>query len=823
MSIVAFHNVEKSFGGQRLFTTVTFAVDAHDHAVLVGRNGTGKTTLLRLIAGDEHPDSGTVARARGRRVWLHDQTPELQADRPVRDYLLEAFGEAVQLEAALRDTEERLSGLAEHSPELRDTMKSYQQLQRRFEAAGGYDYRSRLTGVVEGLGLPEEMLERHILSLSGGELTRVTLARALLADADLLLLDEPTNHLDIDSVEWLEGFLQDYPRAFLLVTHDRRLLERVGRRVLAVEHEHVEVQTGDFATYVREHESRQRVVLQQFEQDKEKIEQLQRFYDRFHAKKTKAKQAKAKLTQIERIKAGMKAPPREVRSFKLGLPQPQPSARVVLEMKTPAVTVGGATDPGGVRRLLRDVDVVVERGEKIALLGPNGSGKTTLVETIAALRNLAAGAAHWGHNVRVAYYSQQGRELNEADTVLQSVLPLVGHDEEQARRLLGRFQFDSDEVAKQVAMLSGGERSRLRLLALLVGDANFLLLDEPTNHLDMGSVEALADALDDYTGTILLVTHDRHLIDTVAGRVLEIHDGTLLNHLSAQRYWEARAARQAGDGDAVAAAPRPAAATPPPAGAPRPRPPARPRRARARGRPRRRAAPARVCAPPRRLCCAPRSAWARSTPSWPSRTPTPTAIFWRGCWTSAASSRPGWSASTKSGSGSSTRPAEAERGGAAGTAPLRLVLRCARGPRPASATRARRATGRPEVRAATRRAHRAGAAAPHACLVRRAPPRPALAPHHRPLRRAGRRDHAAADAGAARDPQIRGVPGRLPHAGGAGRGAARRGAGPVARAGLQQPRRAPAPLRGGGVHPVRRAARGGRTLPHPRRPAPRPG
>ncbi len=548
MSIVTFNNVEKSFGGQRLFTTVTFSIDALDHAVLVGRNGTGKTTLLRLVSGAEHADSGTIARARGRRIWLHEQTPELQSDRPVGDYLLEAFGEAVELEAALRATEESLSGLAEHSPELRDTMRTYQQLQRRFEAAGGYGYRSRLTGVVEGLGLPDDMLERGLLSLSGGELTRVTLARALLADADLLLLDEPTNHLDIDSVEWLEGFLADYPRAFVLVTHDRRLLEKVGRRVFAVEHEHVEVQGGDFATYLRESGARLDLMRREYEQDLEKIAQLQRFYDRFHAKKDKAKQAKAKLTQIERIKRGLREPPRQTKSFKLGLPQPKPSARVVLEMKTPALRVGSADDPAGTRTLVRDVDIVLERGEKVALLGANGSGKTTLVETVAGLRSLADGATHLGHNVRVAYYSQQGRELEETATCLETVLPLVGHDEEQARKLLGRFQFGPDEVEKRVEMLSGGERSRLRLLTLLVGDANFLLLDEPTNHLDMGSVEALADALEDYTGTILLVTHDRHLIDRVATRVLEIHDDGLLNHLSSTRYWESRAARLGGAG-----------------------------------------------------------------------------------------------------------------------------------------------------------------------------------------------------------------------------------------------------------------------------------
>ena len=553
MTLVSFHDVEKSFGERRLFTNVSFVLEAADHAVLVGRNGSGKTTLLRIIAGTEHADRGSVVRARGRRVWLHEQTPELLHDRPVRDYLMEAFAEITSLEAELRRAEEALSCLREDSPGLQNALHTYQLLQRRFESQGGYHYRVELDDVLGGLGLPPAMLDRGILSLSGGELTRVTLARALLAEADVLLLDEPTNHLDIDSVEWLEEFLLTYPRAFVLVTHDRRLLERVGSRVLSLEQEHIETMASDFATYIRERGTALALMEREFVQAQEKIDQLQRYYDRFHAKKNKAKQAKAKLTQMERIKRDLKPPPRRARTFHLGLPQPQPSSRTVLEMKTAALAVGGEAGVGERRVLLRDIDIVLERGEKVALLGPNGAGKTTLIETILGLRTLADGAAHIGHNARLAYFSQQGRELDADATMLETVLPLVGHDEEIARSLLGRFLFSADDVQKRVGNLSGGERSRLRLLVLLTGDANFLLLDEPTNHLDVDSVEALAAALADYTGTVLLITHDRHLIDSVVTRVLEIHDGGLLNHLSVDRYWEARAARRPAAEEAAAA------------------------------------------------------------------------------------------------------------------------------------------------------------------------------------------------------------------------------------------------------------------------------
>jgi ATP-binding cassette subfamily F protein 3 len=348
MPLVTVDNVEKSFAAQRLFAKVTFALDARDHAVLVGRNGSGKTTLLRMLSGAARPDAGKIVRARGRRFWLHEQTPELTDDRPVREYLMDAFADITRLETEVRDAELRLSALVEGSPELDATLADYQRLQRRFELAGGYHYRADLEGVLAGLGLPAAMLDRPLLSLSGGELTRITLARALLADADLLLLDEPTNHLDIDSVEWLEDFLVGYPKAFVLVTHDRRLLERVGSRVVAIEDDGTVATVGaDFATYLREREAAAGLVSRKYDQDSEKIAQLQRFYDRFHAKKDLAKRAQAKLTQIQRIRHDMVAPRQATRGLRLNLPQPRPSARVVLELKAPTLSVGGPGGGGG--------------------------------------------------------------------------------------------------------------------------------------------------------------------------------------------------------------------------------------------------------------------------------------------------------------------------------------------------------------------------------------------------------------------------------------------------------------------------------------------
>ena len=467
------------------------------------------------------------------------------------------------------------------------------------------------------------------------------------------------------------------------------------------------------------------------------------------------------------------------RSFKLGLPQPKPSARLVLELKAPAVSVGSADDTAGTHTLVRDVDVVLERGEKVALLGPNGSGKTTLIETVAGLRSLADGASHLGHNVRPAYYSQQGRELREQDTVLQTVLPLVGQEEQAARGLLGRFQFGPDEVEKRVEMLSGGERSRLRLLTLLVGDANFLLLDEPTNHLDMGSVEALADALEDYTGTILLVTHDRHLIDRVATRVLEISDGHLLNHLSATRYWEARnerlgiepapAAPAAREGKrAGKAAPAGAAATRGKESAEE----SRRRRARLRG------AEAAILRAEKRL--GEIDAELAEPDTYADRDVLNRLLDERGIVEAQLQREYASLGEARRRAGLTARPP----GFCWAVDPMALpgerrMSPCWRLLPPSRAARAR-------------------AAAAAARVVRRQPARPAVAPHHRPLRHPRQRDHAAADAGASRRAALRRVARGVADAREPRRGAAGRRAAALAGPRLQQPGAAPAGVRGGG-------------------------
>ena len=527
MAVVIASNLRKELGGSVLFDGVSFKVERRDRVALAGPNGAGKTTLLRALAGETEIHGGELSFAKGTRIALHDQRPPLERRQSLREYVLSGAADLVALEEELRTLEQAMAG-GDHGSA---TLRRYADAQTRLEHAGGYGWRERQTAVLRGLGFRDEHLDRPLQTFSGGELTRASLARALGGDPDLLLLDEPTNHLDVASLEWLEQELADLDAAVILVAHDRWFLEAVTNATLELEAGRSTFFSGPWHEWRREKAERAAHAAKTADRIASDIERLDRFVQRFRYKKTKAKQAQAKLTQIQRLDQERRAASEEAalltrRSRKLGFGfiSPPRSGRTVVETDRLALRVGERT-------LVEHVSEALERGEHVALVGPNGAGKTTLLETLLGRRPAQEGTARLGHGVVPAYFSQQEVELDLSKTVLDCTQAATGLSRPQAQNLLGRFLFSGwDAHEKQVAVLSGGERRRLALAHVVASGANFLVLDEPTNHLDLESREALEAALEDFPGTVLLVSHDRALLDAVAERTLAIEDRTIRSY-----------------------------------------------------------------------------------------------------------------------------------------------------------------------------------------------------------------------------------------------------------------------------------------------------
>jgi ATP-binding cassette subfamily F protein 3 len=524
MAVVIASNIRKEIAGNLLFDGVSFSVERRDRVALSGPNGAGKTTLLRILAGETDKQGGQLAFEKGTRVALHDQRPPVERDLTLREYVLSGARDLVRLEEELTELEQAMArGVHDQA-----TMNRYAEAQSRLEHAGGYGWRDHATSVVRGLGFSDESLDRPLRTFSGGELTRASLARALGGDPDLLLLDEPTNHLDVASLEWLERELQSLDAAVILVAHDRWFLEAVTTATMEVVAGRGTFFPGPWHAWRREKAARALHAQKETQRISGDIERLERFVERFRAKKDKAKQAQAKVTQIQRLESERKQAADEVallsrRTRTLGFEflKPARSGRTVIEAEGLDVRIGN-------RELLRGATFALERGEHVALVGPNGSGKTTLLETLLGRRDAAKGKIQLGHGVVPAYFSQQEVELDTRGSVLQCVQTMTNLARPDAMNLLGRFLFSGwDEVEKPVAVLSGGERRRLALAVTVASGANFLVLDEPTNHLDLESREALEAALDAFPGTVLLVSHDRALLDAVAERTLAIEDGEL--------------------------------------------------------------------------------------------------------------------------------------------------------------------------------------------------------------------------------------------------------------------------------------------------------
>jgi ATP-binding cassette, subfamily F, member 3 len=527
MAVVIANNLRKELSGAPLFDGVSFKVERGDRLSLSGPNGAGKTTLLRILSRETELHGGELALAKGTRVALHDQRPPLELELTLREYALAGAADLVAAEEELRRLEVAMAQ-GDHGAA---TLRRYSDAQARLEHAGGYAWRERAASVLRGLGFRDDDFERPLNTFSGGELTRASLGRALSGDPDLLLLDEPTNHLDVRSLEWLEETLADLDAGVILVAHDRWFLEATTTAVLELEAGRSTYFAGPWHAWRREKAERVGAAAKSAERLATDIARLERFVERFRYKKSKAKQAQAKLTQIGRLERDKAKASGEIalltrRSRSLGFDflNPARSGRTVVETE-------GLELAAGDKHLLRGVSFAIERGEHVGFVGPNGSGKTTLLETLLGRRDAVAGKARLGHGVEPAYFSQQEIELDLRKTVLQTAQAATGLQRPQAQNLLGRFLFSGWEAhEKSVSVLSGGERRRLALALVVASGANFLVLDEPTNHLDLESREALEAALEAFPGTILLVSHDRALLDAIARRTLAIEDGTLRSY-----------------------------------------------------------------------------------------------------------------------------------------------------------------------------------------------------------------------------------------------------------------------------------------------------
>ena len=527
MAVLIASNLRKEFAGDPLFDGVSFSVDRRQRLALAGQNGTGKTTLLRALMGETSLQGGEVALARGTRVALHDQRPPRDRKLSLREYALSGAADLVRIEQELQELEQAMAGGAHDA----STLRRYSEAQARLEHAGGWGWRDRAASMLRGLGFRDADLDRRLSTFSGGELTRASLGRALAGDPDLLLLDEPTNHLDVENLEWLERELTALDAAVVLVAHDRWFLESVTTAVLELEGGRSLFFAGPWHQWRLERAARAQAAAKTVARVGDDIERLERFVERFRAKKSKARQAQAKLTQIGRLEQERKQAAGELESLThrrrtLGFEflKPARTGRIVLEAEGIDLSAGG-------KQLLRGATLAIERSEHVALVGPNGSGKTTLLETLLGHRDPDAGTIRFGHGVQPAYFSQHEVELDERGSVLDCAVSMTNLTRPQAQQLLGRFLFSGwGEHEKPVSVLSGGERRRLSLAVIVASGANLLVLDEPTNHLDLESREALEAALEAFPGAILLVSHDRALLDAVAERTVAIEDLTLRSY-----------------------------------------------------------------------------------------------------------------------------------------------------------------------------------------------------------------------------------------------------------------------------------------------------
>jgi ATP-binding cassette, subfamily F, member 3 len=513
--MISVSDVSKSFGGRTLFAEASLQINRQDRIGLVGPNGAGKSTLFALILSTQEPDSGEVVIERNVTLGYLPQESAPAGEETVLELATAISPEVVRLQKLLKD------GHHDHDEDVH----------ARFDELGGFQLESRAKKILKGLSFRDSDFERPAREMSGGWIMRAHLARLLVQQPDLLMLDEPTNHLDLESLLWFQNYLREYPGAIVVISHDREFLNAIVGSIVEIRFSRLIRYRGNFDDYLEQREANEANLLASYKNQQREIQRLMRFVDRFRAKNTKAAQAQSKLKQIERMEK-VDAPVADAREIGFRFPQPQRSGLKVIRLKDIHYAYGS-------NLVYRGIDFEAERGERIVLVGPNGAGKSTLLKLLAGVLPVQSGERTLGHQVKVGYYAQHRVEmLNPDHTVFEEALDTPQRVTEQfVRTVLGSFLFRGDDVFKSVKVLSGGEKSRLALVKLLLDPPNLLLMDEPTTHLDMASIDALIDALDQFEGTLIFISHDVYFIRTLANRVVHVNAGQLTPYAGDYQYY----------------------------------------------------------------------------------------------------------------------------------------------------------------------------------------------------------------------------------------------------------------------------------------------